>query len=371
MFIFSADWHLSKLTWTDRPEIADDSYLSVSQIVDLALSLEAPLLAAGDLFDKRAPDTESVVFACRQLDRLQQAGVPMYYIQGQHELRTPPWLSVHHWPVHLHQRSVVIDGLKIYGLDWTPRGELQRQLDQIPPDADVLLCHQVWSDLMGGVGQQDGSISDVPVVKTVLTGDYHKTVVQHYQGKTGSVQLYSPGSVSMRKIDEPVDKYVFACTAAAGRHVNGAKSKLHTRSFSMWSASSPSELDACCEAARLLPELDDAYRPVVRLTYHDTIQDVTSRFSSAADGRLHVFYNPVPRPEEVVAVDMSQVTDEHVESLVSAVGMLSSDVDITSDAQAMLTAPDQRSYWDTQFNQFMNQEQSAARCDDAHDCQQR
>lgn len=359
MFIFSADWHLSKLTWTDRPEIVGDSYNSVTQIVDLALRLRAPLFAAGDLFDKRSPDTESVVFMCRQMDRLQAADIPLYYIQGQHELRTPPWLSVHHWPTHLHQRSVVIDGLRIYGLDWTPRGELQRQLDQVPADTDVLLCHQVWTELMGGVGQQDGAISDVSFARFVLTGDYHKTLVRSCEGKTGPVQLYSPGSVSVRKIDEPVDKHVFVCSVDADRNVCGVASGLVTRSFLSWSASTVEELDARCAAARQLPEQDPDSRPVVRLTYLDSLPDVLSRFTAATENRLHVFYNLVSRPEEIVAVNMSQVTDDQVESLVEAVGLLSSGTDVASDAQTLITAPDQKSCWESLFNAFMQEPSSA------------
>lgn len=354
MFIFSADWHLSKLTWTDRPEIADDSYRSVSQIVDLAVNTRSPLLAAGDLFDKRSPDTESVVFMCRQMDRLQAAGVPLYYIQGQHELRDPPWFSAHLWPKHMHGQSFVVDGLRFYGLDWTPRGELQRQLDLVPPDTDVLMCHQVWTELMGGVGQQDGAISDVSFVRYVMTGDYHKTLTAGFQGKTGQVRLCSPGSVSVRKIDEPADKYVFVCNVDKNREISVASSRLDTRSFQQWSAGNADEFDQLCASLRehTHEQLSDT-RQVIRLTYSDAIPDVVSRFSAAADGKAHVFYNPVSREVETTTIDMTQATDEHASSLVEAVALLSPGTDIGADAQLLLNAPDQRSCWERLYNTFM------------------
>ena len=84
-FVFSADWHLSFGTWAKHATLVGDSYHSLRQIVDYCIDVNCPLVAGGDLFDKPVPDPVSVSVMCREMDRMQAAGLPVYFIQGQHE----------------------------------------------------------------------------------------------------------------------------------------------------------------------------------------------------------------------------------------------------------------------------------------------
>ena len=124
LMVLSSDWHLSPFSWKKHPNVHRDSYYSLQQIVDLCIQLNVPLIAAGDLFDIKHPPSESVVFCVEQMARLQRVGLPVYYIQGQHELSEIPWISLCPNATHidsfksdLNFKTFDIQGLRVAGQD--------------------------------------------------------------------------------------------------------------------------------------------------------------------------------------------------------------------------------------------------------------
>src|SRR5690242_13525682 len=101
--IGSSDWHLERHAWVRYPELAGDAYYGLKQIIDVCVDRQLPLLAAGDLFDKTFPDSRSVSFAMKQMDRMKDSKLPVFFTQGQHEMaKDNPWLGLHFWPVWMH-----------------------------------------------------------------------------------------------------------------------------------------------------------------------------------------------------------------------------------------------------------------------------
>ena len=208
--VLFADSHLSDRTWSHRP-IYGDSYCSFEQIIDYAIDHELPLFGAGDLIDRDLNRSEPIVFLSKQLQRLKEAGLKFYYTQGQHELADTPWLDIGDDNVkHLHHKGIKLSGVRIYGLDYQPAGNLQQELDKVPKKTDLLIAHQVWSDFMGSIAAPQGGMHDVPHAMMTFTGDYHYTEEIQVRNKTGRMMtVVSPGSTCMRSIDEPPDKYFF------------------------------------------------------------------------------------------------------------------------------------------------------------------
>lgn len=201
-FVISSDWHLSSLTWKHRPTLVGDAAFSLQQIVDFCIAKQCPLIGAGDLLDSDKPDPGAVAVLCQQLDRMESARLPVYYIQGQHELASPPWLSIHSWPTHVHQQTFMIGDLKLYGLDWTPRDAVAEALARIPPNTGALVCHQVWAEHMGSLTNPECSVHAMPHVPYVFTGDFHKHQSKIHETSQGPVTMVSPGAISVRNMGE-------------------------------------------------------------------------------------------------------------------------------------------------------------------------
>ena len=201
---------------------------SFAQIVDYCLSAGPGggpvkwLLICGDVND--APEFDMFVsfFLRHQFDRLEAAGVRVYFVQGQHdmvaglsqdririmsssfELRHTPstLLEVYQWPRWIHGQELLLAGKICYGLDYLPPDKVKDGLASVPKSSEVLLTHQVFREFVGSAAV---STEDVPPhVRLVVTGDYHATINKTFP--TG-VRVISPGSSCLQAIDETGAKY--------------------------------------------------------------------------------------------------------------------------------------------------------------------
>jgi DNA repair exonuclease SbcCD nuclease subunit len=212
VLLATSDWHVDLNAWSDRREISGDSLSSLRQIVTHAISTGLPIVAAGDLLNQK-PNFARLISALRkELDRLAEANIPLYFTQGQHELQEYPWLlAVHNWPTWIHNKTVELPcGLKLYGLDWQPRDRVADFLATVPADTDILVMHQVCHEFMGSITVPEMSVAQVPHAKILVVGDYHDHKVLNARGAQGQqLKVLSPGSTNMRKIDEPPAKKIF------------------------------------------------------------------------------------------------------------------------------------------------------------------
>ena len=208
--LFFADAHVDTHAWVDHPTLRGDSMHAFRHLVDRAIHYKvACVFAAGDLIDVRRPSSEVAEFIRTQMERLECAQIEFHYIQGQHELSSPPWMAaLHDWPKHLSEDAVVVDGdHEIYGLDWQPADQLAGKLAEVPESSDVLMAHQVWEDFMGDKAAFEGSFEQVPT-ETMFTGDFHKLRDMEVTGsKMQKLRVISPGATNMRAMGESSRKY--------------------------------------------------------------------------------------------------------------------------------------------------------------------
>lgn len=300
-FVFCADLHLADGAWSSRPEIFGDSYYSFEQIVDFCLHAQLPMVVGGDVLDVKRNWARPISVLCGQMDRMAAAKLPVYFIQGQHELdRTMPWMCVHPWPQHVNKQSFEIAGVKLYGLDWLPRGEIQEAFAAVPPDTDVLVTHQVWQNFMKNIGRPECSLADVHHVRSVLSGDFHVTAVERAPNAQGDeAQLISTGSTCMQDISESADKLFYSVSVIDGR-CEITPRPLKTRKFRSYVIKTQEALDALCagqltaDIAELAVNQPELIRvPLIRVKFDKNLPDAHLRITTAVADTAHLFCDAI------------------------------------------------------------------------------
>lgn len=377
LFVFAADLHLCDRLWVGRPGIFGDAYFSFEQIVDHCITQTLPLILGGDILDKERNFARPIQVLCRQMDRMAAAKLPVYFIQGQHERNyDATWLGVHPWPVHVHKCAFEISGCKIYALDWSPRNEIQNLLKEVPPDTELLICHQVWKDLMGNIGRPECAISDVHAGIDVLTGDFHvTTIVEGANAHGRRTRLVSPGSTCLRSVNEAPDKHFYEVRRAAHQKPETREDlraadafdyvtcNLKTRPLKAYVVNSQAELDSLC-CGKLLQDInvmavglpENIGKPIVRIKYASSLQDAFLRLSTAIGEAAHLFCDPIVEKTRAAPKSVNTATD-----LVSAVvEILGENTQHFEIAQALLSAEDPAAEIERRFKSFQTKEQAGA-----------
>lgn len=193
MFIFASDLHLSLITWRSLPEVREDSLLSFKQLLEecqrRSKDTVCPLVLGGDIFDsvKMTPELLTATMAIRN----QYADIPIYYINGNHDLVEPSWCSFLGNTIHLgSQPSTLPGGEVVCGIDFKLAEEFPEAVKKVYPGCDHLIIHQtldVLSDYL------PGSIDSTPLnnFNSVIAGDYHKFMVAGPFASSGSTNRRS------------------------------------------------------------------------------------------------------------------------------------------------------------------------------------
>lgn len=373
LFVFAADLHLCDRLWVGRPGIFGDAYFSLEQIIDHCIAQQLPLILGGDILDKERNFARPIQVLCRQMDRMATAKLPVYFIQGQHERNYDvTWLGVHTWPVHAHKTQFEISGCKIYALDWTPRNEIQAALAAVPPDTEILICHQVWKDLMGNIGRPECAIEDVHHCIDVLTGDFHVTTIVEGKNANGArTRLVSPGSTCLRSVNEAPDKHFYEVRRPTHQTPETREDlynrdvfeytvcDLKTRPLKAYIVTDQPELDRLC-CGQLLQDInamavglpENIGKPIVRIKYAATLQDAFLRLSTAIGEAAHLFCDPIVEKTRAAPKSVSSTTDL-VSTVIDILGDNTPHADI---ARALLSTEDPAAEIERQFAAFQTKE---------------
>jgi hypothetical protein len=373
LFVFCADLHLEDGAWTTRPGIYGDAYYSFRQIVDYCIEHKLPLILGGDVLEKKSNLARPIAQLCAEMDRMERAEVPLFYIQGNHEYdRNAPWLSVHTWPKHMHLNGLFdINGARVTGLDWLPRGDIQREFENIHPETEILITHQVWKDLMGNVGRTECELTDVHRVQTVLAGDFHVTkIVESVNAQGKPIKMLSPGSTCMQDMGESPEKFFFVIGRnTATSAIEWAPVNIKTRALISYRVETQEELDDIC-AGKLVREITAAtevavanglppeiQKPLVRVKFDKHLPDAYLRVVTCVGEQAHLFC------EAITEKNLRQTTaprDGVKNDLLTAVADLIGDTDSAYKlAAALLAAEDPTREIDILFKQYMSEEPHA------------
>ena len=186
--VVTGDWHLKPgdRIWKYRKEPSGDGWYAMTQIADAINKLNPKyLFLMGDIFHNPI-NTSDVFSRFRGFLKLLEVPVRVFYLQGQHDMADPPWLSLVEGnpgnPVPSRIQGLLRDeslGLVFWGLDYTP--SVQEAFNAILEASknggiDVLLTHQAWSEAIGfgGGNASFGHLKGFSGVKKIISGDLHK-----------------------------------------------------------------------------------------------------------------------------------------------------------------------------------------------------
>lgn len=372
LFVFCADLHLEDGAWTSRLNIYGDAYYSFQQIVDYCVKERLPLVLGGDVLEKKNNAARPIAKLCEGLSRMQDAGLKVYYIQGNHEYdRNAPWLSVHPWPKHIHKDLWTIDGVNVYGLDWLPRGDIQTALKEVPADTQILITHQVWKDFMGAIGRTECELSDVHHAQTVLAGDFHVTSVAEGVNAQGQpIEMLSPGSTAMQDISESPEKFFFVICVDDRKKIVFAPHRLKTRQLLTYTVNTQEQLDDLC-AGKLAKDIaavihaaplyvpEELAKPLVRIKFDKRLPDAYLRLTTAVAETAHLFCDALPDKQGVLAVRSAPRAETRNDLLTAIAEILGEDSDEYRFAQEVLAAANPKQAAEAHFHSYVKEATNA------------
>jgi hypothetical protein len=302
-----ADPHLDEIILRTRSEIRYDAFWGFEQAISKTIELNVPLILAGDNVEcqpAETPTSTTVAFLGEQLARLTTAGLPIYWIDGQHD-DLPSWImAVCQEAICIHGRTVKIGDASFVGLSYRRTPVLSDWIAQLDKSADVVICHQVWQELMGGKGCQ-GSLKSLLPRKLIISGDYHRTKKITIKGQQNCL-VVSPGATHCRKMNEPSDHYI----AVVKSNLSVDFIKLNSRLQLKYAIDSDDDLDRLYatlgsirnkiaeeNTKRCLPA--ELQTPLMHVTDVSGLTGVERRLQELLGPYVHLFYN-----RELVGVDV-------------------------------------------------------------------
>jgi len=307
--VLSADWHLADSAFAGS-DVTGDAYVSLGQVVDIAIKYNVPLVAAGDLFDKRRPSPLAVSFAHSEMHRMRDAGLPVYFVTGQH-CRTPDtnaatpveWLCTDGiaWPTHVDRQVFKLGDFLCYGLDWRSPSELQPEFENIPTDVSMLVMHQIIEELRSGnMILPEMSLTETPSnVSTVYSGDWHVCGQRCATRDDGTVVWgLSSGSLAMQDVTEPPEKFVYLLMSDGSTE----SVRLRTRPFLSITIRSEDELDEITatlasdvERLAATPGISEIIRkPLIAVAHSSDVPSVMRRLRSMIGDDAFIRFRPLP-----------------------------------------------------------------------------
>lgn len=171
------------------------------------------VVVGGDLFDSPRPDARSVRVAQQVVASIRDAGIPVYGIDGNHDLADGYWLSVIGGEELLPFEATDVGNATISGISYKNGrdliSEIQKMVD-LGMKTDVLVAHFALAEMNGG-GSADTGVRELsPLldklgVKAMLMGHVHIPDCRKWNG----VLYVNPGSTEMKSSNEPQDKYFY------------------------------------------------------------------------------------------------------------------------------------------------------------------
>lgn len=298
-----SDTHLAETIWANEPIYGDSKFAWFSVIEIAKREGVDTVILAGDVLNKQANMAATIGWLAAGINELVEAGISLKYIQGQHEYQVNPWIAALdrsdksvEW---IHGKTVKMGKYKVLGCDYTPKAKFQEFLkSEEVAQADFLVCHQVWKEFMGNVGDPQASFDDIPSnIKYMLTGDYHDHILHKHEN---GLWVFSPGSTHIREISEPENKEVFVLdmdkypikvtnVPLPSRRVLNLTTKVH-QTFRGIMDKTLAWLETAEDYAKEheLPEL--LRKPVIRLKHYPQDNEIALQFKKEFQDRAHLFF---------------------------------------------------------------------------------
>ncbi len=249
-FSHISDMHLGQ-TQYGSPEREDDMYDAFRQAIDISIKDHVEfVILAGDLFDKPKPEGRAIVTLGNELLRLREAGIPAYFVLGEHDISrvsaTPVPYIYHNLGVarYIGDGTPVRNGKTlIAGFDKMRRDEVQsragdfervQRIAQEHSGPSILVMHQGIMEVNEIIGEL--AVNDLPrSFSYYAMGHIHDRYERYFEHLGGTLAYPGSTEAGSTEIIRETGKGFFQVDASGGQ-VSTSWTRLDTRphrSFSL------------------------------------------------------------------------------------------------------------------------------------------
>lgn len=324
--LLTADEHLGFKQYGFAERI-DDFMLAVNYVFHQAQALGVDaVVSAGDTFQSIHPPAASVYFLYYMVQELAKAGIPIYGIDGNHDLTESAWMKVCGiQPLDCEDAAAeqfavteLQDGVNIIGINGGPASTIRRRLGKMVEDvarqgkhADILVLHTELAELCGYAGADLTAAEVAGMVKPigtrlVLMGhihDYSETVI-------GDTRFIYSGSTEINASDERPDKS-FSVIDITKDELKTSMYPIPVRPMFDVYIDDVSQLD------ELLANLEraksaDQRLPIAMVSYDPVLPDFKARATAVLEN--NAIYRLIPRPKSEQGADIfAQIAQQSFE----------------------------------------------------------
>jgi len=376
----TADWHIARSAWKNRPEIHGDALNSLKHLMDIVTHTgdDKPnydvILGAGDLFDMKNPSSDAVVMANKLLA---SKNFRFAYIQGQHERSDVgvPWMELtkgthanfdklrksderferYHFTLDLGGMDI-----HVYAMDWCISLHLQDRLDEIgaalkrdkkkyPNAYNILMLHQTCNAVMAGTGDaraakleffnfracelNDGMIPHG--FDCIVCGDTHQHAIFELIDKEGYLNTcYSPGSLAMQTVAETNTGQCFVLEWSNEWEPKIYSQTLYRRPYEERNIENPVEFDKTIRNWIKAPVTSHFDRPIIRFSLYENDADRKEQLIKACEGKCFPFIDTVKNEVEELENELFGSPTDTLDVLISTA---INEADATIEAKQLLT----------------------------------
>jgi len=269
----TADLHIRDYIWSSRPRLSKDAIIAMQYVFNYCIENDLSLKIAGDAFHTLAVLPEHVGALFTEIDKMREAGLPVYYIQGNHDLNAQPWMSLHPWPTDLDLQLREVDEANevVYGLQSRGEDELKQALQNVPERANTLLMHQ--AEVRAMPFNPNFDLNDVPPhIRLVLIGDIH--AAQMYRNE--NTMLCYPGSPSVTDIGQTAQRSFVREDPSSDGSTSVSQIFIPGRSVSRFDIHSEADVERVEAAVRQLAQEDPRHaglEPLVRIVFKPDLSE--------------------------------------------------------------------------------------------------
>lgn len=246
------------------------------------------VVIGGDLFDSPRPDGRAVRHAQEVIRKIDNAGIEVFGIDGNHDLADEYWLKVIGVKnlIPFEATDVGESGVTISGISYKNGRDLIEEIQSMIDagvKTDILTMHFALAEMNGG-GSADTGVQELsPLldklgVKAVLMGHVHIPDCRKWNG----VLYVNPGSTEMKSVNEPQEKYYYILDTDLWEAV---PVPINTRKVEQVEIASEGDLLKFQNAlhAEYMAVMDGSIkrRPFYQIVADDTIDDAFKRLAKA------------------------------------------------------------------------------------------
>jgi len=225
-FLLVGDTHLGRETHPKTGEQIDPLEAFAAAIeYGIDRDVDA-VLHVGDIFHDSATRSQAMLARQDVFDPLDEAGIPFYYVKGNHGFLTGCQILDNLESVaNLGTEGVTVgDNVRIFGINHCPGGQIPCEEVTFPKSVSepvsILVLHQTLEQLtgpgndsvdLGRIQQQFNGEFDL-----IVSGHHHDAIVQDWNGIP---IMYTGATERMSKNKDPTDRVVWLVTVA-GEHLS-------------------------------------------------------------------------------------------------------------------------------------------------------